>query len=209
VTQTLPGLAPLKAGEGTSGFDAALAGVALEAIATFDKQSFRENILFTHRGLSGPAILQISSYWRPGEAISIDLLPGLDARALLLDAKRARPKSAPQTVLAEVMPARLAQALTAAHLPAGEMANISDRALGAFADGLQRWQFLPAGTEGYAKAEVTVGGIDTRELSSKTMQARDVPGLYAIGEAVDVTGWLGGYNFQWAWSSGWSAGQSL
>ena len=187
----------------------ALAGVAFDAVATFDKQSFRENILFTHRGLSGPAILQISSYWRPGEAISIDLLPGLDARALLIEAKRARPKSAPQTVLAEVMPARLAQALTAAHLPAGEMANISDRALGAFADGLKRWQFLPAGTEGYAKAEVTVGGIDTRELSSKTMEARDVPGLYAIGEAVDVTGWLGGYNFQWAWSSGWSAGQSL
>ena len=209
VTQTLPGLAPLKAGEGTIGFDAALAGVALEAVATFDKQSFRENILFTHRGLSGPAILQISSYWRPGAAISIDLLPGLDARALLFEAKRARPKSAPQTVLAELMPARLAQALTAAHLPAGEMANISDRALGAFADGLKRWQFLPAGTEGYAKAEVTVGGIDTRGLSSKTMEARDVPGLYAIGEAVDVTGWLGGYNFQWAWSSGWCAGQSV
>ena len=209
VTQTLPGLVPLKAGEGTIGFDAALAGVALEAVATFDKQSFRENILFTHRGLSGPAVLQISSYWRPGEAISIDLLPGLDAHAWRLRARRARPRSAPQTVLAEVMPARLAQALTAADLPAGEMANISDRELGAFADGLKRWQIVPAGTEGYAKAEVTVGGIDTRGLSSKTMQARDVPGLYAIGEAVDVTGWLGGYNFQWAWSSGWCAGQSV
>ena len=137
------------------------------------------------------------------------MLPGLDVRALLLDAKRARPKSAPQTILAEIMPARLAQALTAANLPAGEIANIRDRALGAFAAGLQRWQFLPTGTEGYAKAEVTIGCIDTRGLSSKTMEARDVPGLYAIGEAVDVTGWLGGYNFQWAWSSGWSAGQSL
>jgi predicted Rossmann fold flavoprotein len=209
VTQTLPGLVPLKAGEGTTGFDAALAGVALEAVATFDKQSFRENILFTHRGLSGPAILQISSYWRPGEAISIDLLPGLDARAFLIEGKRSRPRSAVQTLLAEVLPTRLAQTLAALHLPATEMANISDRALGAFADGLKRWQFLPAGTEGYAKAEVTVGGIDTHGLSSKTMQAHDVPGLYAIGEAVDVTGWLGGYNFQWAWSSGWSAGQSV
>jgi predicted Rossmann fold flavoprotein len=209
VTQTLPGLVPLKAGSDTADFDAALAGVALEAVATFEKRSFRENILFTHRGLSGPAILQISSYWRPGAAITLDLLPGLDAAAFLLEGKRTRPKSAPQTILAEVMPTRLAQALTAAHLPAGEMANISDRALGAFADDLRRWQFLPDGTEGYAKAEVTVGGIDTRDLSSKTMAAPGVPGLYAIGEAVDVTGWLGGYNFQWAWSSGWSAGQSV
>ncbi len=209
VTQTLPGLVPLKAGPDTAGFDAALAGVALEAVATFEKRKFRENILFTHRGLSGPAILQISSYWRPGAAISLDLLPGIDATAFLIEGKRARPKSAPQTILAEVMPTRLAQALTAAHLPAGEMANISDRALGAFADGLKRWQFLPDGTEGYAKAEVTLGGIDTRDLSSKTMAAPSVHGLYAIGEAVDVTGWLGGYNFQWAWSSGWSAGQSV
>jgi hypothetical protein len=209
VTQTLPGLVPLKAGSDTANFDAALAGVALEAVATFEKRSFRENILFTHRGLSGPAILQISSYWRPGAAITLDLLPGINATALLLEGKRTRPKSAPQTILAEVMPTRLAQALTAARLPTGEMANISDRALGAFADGLKRWQFVPDGTEGYAKAEVTLGGIDTRDLSSKTMAAPSVPGLYAIGEAVDVTGWLGGYNFQWAWSSGWSAGQSI
>jgi predicted Rossmann fold flavoprotein len=209
VTQTLPGLVPLKAGPDTAGFDAALAGVALEAVATFEKRNFRESILFTHRGLSGPAILQISSYWRPGAAIALDLLPGIDAAAFLTEGKRTRPKSAPQTILAEVMPTRLAQALTAAHLPAGEMANISDRALGTFADGLKRWQFLPDGTEGYAKAEVTLGGIDTRELSSKTMAAPSAPGLYAIGEAVDVTGWLGGYNFQWAWSSGWSAGQSV
>jgi predicted Rossmann fold flavoprotein len=209
VTQTLPGLVPLKAGPDTADFDAALAGVALEAVATFEKRSFRENILFTHRGLSGPAILQISSYWRSGAAITLDLLPSIDATAFLIEGKRTRPKSAPQTILAEVMPTRLAQALTAVRLPAGEMANISDRALGGFADGLKRWQFLPDGTEGYAKAEVTLGGIDTRDLSSKTMAAPSVPGLYAIGEAVDVTGWLGGYNFQWAWSSGWSAGQSV
>ena len=209
VTQTFPGLVPLKAGPDTPGFDVGLAGVSLEAIATFEKQSFRENILFTHRGLSGPAILQISSYWRAGEAITLDLLPDLDAAAFLIDRKRARPKAAPQTVLAEVLPARLAQALTAAHLPQGEMANMSDRTLGAFAERLKRWRFLPDGSEGYAKAEVTLGGIDTRELSSKTMAATKVDGLYAIGEAVDVTGWLGGYNFQWAWSSGWSAGQAI
>jgi predicted Rossmann fold flavoprotein len=209
VTQTLPGLVPLKLASGTSGFDPALAGVSLEAVASFGKESFRENILFTHRGLSGPAILQISSYWRAGHPITLDLLPGLDAVAFLVERKRTRPKAAPQTVLAEVLPARLAQALAAAHLPPEEMANISDRALTAFADRATCWQLLPEGTEGYAKAEVTLGGIDTRDLSSKTMAAREVPGLYAIGEAVDVTGWLGGYNFQWAWSSGWSAGQDI
>jgi len=209
ITPTLPALVPLTAGPDTPGFDAALAGVSLEAVASFEKRSFRENILFTHRGLSGPAILQISSYWRAGSPIALDLLPDLDAAAFLAQQKRARPRTSPQTVLAEMMPARLAQTLADAHLPPGEMANIPDRALVAFADRLKAWQFLPAGTEGYAKAEVTLGGIDTRDLSSKTMAARGVPGLFAIGEAVDVTGWLGGYNFQWAWSSGWSAGQAI
>jgi predicted Rossmann fold flavoprotein len=213
ITQTSPGLVPLKAGPDTPGFDAGLAGVSLGAVATFEKQSFREGILFTHRGLSGPAILQISSYWRPGLPITLDLLPGLNATAFLLDRKQTRARASPQTVLAEVMPARLAQALTAALLPPGEvaneMANLSDRTLAAFAERLKHWQFLPDGSEGYAKAEVTLGGIDTRDLSSKTMAATKVDGLYAIGEAVDVTGWLGGYNFQWAWSSGWSAGQAI
>jgi predicted Rossmann fold flavoprotein len=209
VTQTLPGLVPLKAAADAPGFDASLSGVSLDAVASFEKQSFRENILFTHRGLSGPAILQISSYWRAGDAITLDLLPGLDAAAFLVDRKRARPKVAPQTVLAEILPARLAQALTVAHLPPAEMGNISDRTLSAFANQLKGWRFRPDASEGYAKAEVTLGGIDTRDLSSKTMAARDVAGLYAIGEAVDVTGWLGGYNFQWAWSSGWSAGQAI
>ena len=208
VTETLPGLVPFKMGS-AAGFDTSLAGVSLEAIASCGKQSFRENILFTHRGLSGPAILQISSYWRPGVAIVIDLLPGLGAGEFLIERKRARPKSSPQTVLAEVMPARLAQALAAAHLPSREMANISDRELGAMTTHIDRWQFIPDGTEGYAKAEVTAGGIDTSGLSSKTMAARNAEGLYAIGEAVDVTGWLGGYNFQWAWSSGWAAGQAI
>jgi predicted Rossmann fold flavoprotein len=209
LTETRPGLVPLKLPADQSFFDASLAGVSLEAVASFEKQSFRENILFTHRGLSGPAILQISSYWKPGTAIALNLLPRLDAAAFLIDRKRARPKASLQTVLAEVMPARLAEALAFAHLPSGELANIPDRALDAAALILNSWQFSPDGTEGYAKAEVTSGGIDTRDLSSKTMEARNVPGLYAVGEAVDVTGWLGGYNFQWAWSSGWSAGQAV
>lgn len=209
VTETRPGLVPLKAGAVTPGFDPALAGVSMEAAVSCDSQSFRENILFTHRGLSGPAILQISSYWRPGLSITVNLLPDLDAAGFLLNRKRNRAKALPQTVLAEIMPARLAQALTATHLPQCEIANIPDQRLAATGSKLNNWQFLPDQTEGYAKAEVTLGGIDTRDLSSKTMAARNVNGLYAIGEAVDVTGWLGGYNFQWAWSSGWLAGQAL
>jgi predicted Rossmann fold flavoprotein len=209
ITETLPGLVPLKADADQAGFDAALAGVSLEAIASYEKQSFREAILFTHRGLSGPAILQISSYWRKGGTIVLDLLPDLDVNAFLVERKRSRPKASPQTVLAEILPTRLAQVLTATHLSYEDLANVSDRALAEFAGRLKRWEFRPTGTEGYAKAEVTLGGIDTRDLSSKTMAARNVEGLYAIGEAVDVTGWLGGYNFQWAWSSGRAAGQSL
>ncbi|MBA4174714.1 MAG: aminoacetone oxidase family FAD-binding enzyme, partial [Hyphomicrobium sp.] len=151
----------------------------------------------------------ISSYWREGRALTLDLLPGLDAAAHLVALKRQRPKSAPHTLLAEILPARLAQALAAAHLPPGEIGNVPDKVLASFAEGLKGWTLRPNGTEGYAKAEVMRGGIDTRDLSSKTMEARSVPGLYAIGEAVDVTGWLGGYNFQWAWSSGWCAGQAV
>ena len=209
VTETVPGLVPFKISQIADGFDPALAGVSLEAVVSLDKRQFRENILFTHRGLSGPAILQISSYWREGAAITLDLLPGHVVGQCLINGKRARPKASAQTVLSEILPARLAQALAAAHLPLGEMANIPDSVLAAFGGRLKSWQFRPDDTEGYAKAEVTVGGIDTRDLSSKTMEARNVPGLYAIGEAVDVTGWLGGYNFQWAWSSGWVAGQSI
>ncbi len=209
VTERQPGLVPFTLEPGTDGFDTALAGVSLEAVVTLGKRSFREPVLFTHRGLSGPAILQISSYWRPGDTITIDLLPDVPAPSFLIERKRVRAKSAAQTVLAELLPARLAQSLAAAHLPLGEMANIPDRTLIAFGERLKRWEFRPSGTEGYGKAEVTVGGIDTRDLSSKTMEARGCAGLYAIGEAVDVTGWLGGYNFQWAWSSGWTAGQAI
>jgi len=209
VVEPLPALVPLKATPETLGLQHLLAGVSLEAIASCAGQTFRESILFTHRGLSGPAILQISSYWRPQEAIAIDLLPAHDAGAFLLERKQARPRAEPKTVLAEILPGRLAQALAEACLPQTSMANIPDRSLASFAARLKGWEVRPAESEGWPKAEVTLGGIDTRDLSSKTMEARSVPGLYAIGEAVDVTGWLGGYNFQWAWSSGWCAGEAV
>jgi len=209
IVKPLPGLVPLKATPKALGFDQLLAGVALEAIASCLGTSFRENILFTHRGLSGPAILQISSYWREGNMISLDLVPDCDASAFLLERKHARPRAEARTALAEILPGRFAQALAEACLPPGPMANIPDRTLAAFAARLKRWEIQPADSEGWPKAEVTVGGIDTRDLSSRTMEARTVPGLYAIGEAVDVTGWLGGYNFQWAWASGWCAGQAV
>jgi hypothetical protein len=170
---------------------------------------FRENLLFTHRGLSGPAILQVSSCWREGDALAIDLLPGLDAAAALRARKRERPRAALKTILGELLPQRLAQALAPETLRDRPVAELADRDLDMLGEALDAWRVVPTGSEGYAKAEVTLGGIDTRGLSSKTMEAREVPGLYAIGEAVDVTGWLGGYNFQWAWSSGWCAGQAL
>jgi predicted Rossmann fold flavoprotein len=199
LTETRPALVPftLKVPE--------LSGVSLEVIARLGRASFREAMLFTHRGLSGPAILQISSYWREGQEISIDLLPDIDAGSFLKERKRTRPKAELRTVLAEVLPQRLAHGLA----PEGTMATRRDRDLEALAVRLKAWKIVPDGTEGYAKAEVTVGGIDTAGLSSQTMAARQVPGLYVIGEAVDVTGWLGGYNFQWAWSSGWAAGEAV
>jgi len=199
LTETRPALVPLtlKVPE--------LSGLSLEVVTRLGRASFREAMLFTHRGLSGPAILQISSYWRDGQAIAIDLLPGIDAASLLKDRKRSRPKAELRTVLGEVLPQRLAQHLA----PEGTMASARDRDLDALAERLKGWQMVPTGTEGYAKAEVTVGGVDTDELSSRTMESRKVPGLFVVGEAVDVTGWLGGYNFQWAWSSGWAAGEAL
>jgi predicted Rossmann fold flavoprotein len=209
LVEPLPGLVPLRASPPALGLDQVLAGVALPAIVSCGTQSFRESILFTHHGLSGPAILQISSYWRQGDTIRLDLLPDRDASGFLKERKLVRPRAEPKTVLAEILPARLAQALAQAGLPAGPLADVPDRTLAAFAARLKNWEVQPTGSEGWAKAEVTLGGIDTKDLSSKTMAARDVPGLYAIGEAVDVTGWLGGYNFQWAWSSGWCAGQAV
>jgi predicted Rossmann fold flavoprotein len=203
VTQTRPGLVPLTFGDDLLTLMRPLAGVSFEAEVTHLRHRFRDAVLFTHRGLSGPAILQISSYWREGP-ITLNLLPDIDAAAFLLDRKRTRPKAELHTVLAEQLPQRLAQSLAPEKK---RLADVPDRALRTLAQQLQAWTIVPAGTEGYAKAEVTAGGIDTRDLSSKTMEAGSVPGLFAIGEAVDVTGWLGGYNFQWAWASGWCAGQ--
>jgi len=199
VTETRPALVPLTLPVPE------ISGVSLDVEARCDRARFREALLFTHRGLSGPAILQVSSYWKPGQEIVVDLLPDLDAGFFLKERKRTRPKAELRTILAEVLPQRLAQSLA----PEGLMANQRDRDLETLANRLKAWSFVPTGTEGYAKAEVTLGGIDTDGLSSKTMEAKKVPGLYAIGEAVDVTGWLGGYNFQWAWSSGWVAGEAV
>ncbi len=209
VIETRPGLVPLKVAEADLEVMTPLSGVSVEAVARCGRRSFRENILFTHRGLSGPAILQISSYWREGDGITLDLVPDLDSVAFLLDRKRTRPKAELKTILGEVLPNRLAQKLTEIRLPNQPIGGLTDKILAKAGELLKRWQVIPVGSEGYAKAEVTVGGVDTNALSSKTMEARAVPGLYVIGEAVDVTGWLGGYNFQWAWSSGWCAGQAV
>lgn len=209
LTELRPGLVPLTFAGAALELMRPLAGVALDSVAKCGRVAFPEALLFTHRGLSGPAILQASSYWRAGEALVLDLLPGQDATALLLEGKRARPKAEPRTVLSALLPQRLAQSLAALHLPARIMAEVRDTELRALGNLLKSWRLEPTGTEGYAKAEVTLGGVDTRALSQQTMVAKDVPGLFVVGEAVDVTGWLGGYNFQWAWSSGWAAGEAL
>jgi predicted Rossmann fold flavoprotein len=203
-----PGLVPFAFGGEELALMQPLAGVALPIIARAAAAKFPEAMLFTHRGLSGPAILQISSYWHPGEAITLDLLPGQDAVSLLLAAKRARPRVEPRTALGDLLPTRLAQALAERHLPAARMADLPDRALTSLATLLKAWRLTPTTTEGYAKAEVTLGGVSTEALSQQNMMAKEVPGLFVVGEAVDVTGWLGGYNFQWAWASGWAAGEA-
>lgn len=205
VVEPRPALVPLTLPPEDALFRA-LSGVATPVVARCGSASFAEAALFTHRGLSGPAILQISSYWRHGESIGIDFLPGA-APGWLLAAKRARPQAGLKTVIA--LPERLAQALADRLALAGSLGQHSDKTLTTIEQRLADWRFQPNGTEGFAKAEVTVGGIATDGLSSQTMMARHLPGLYVIGEAVDVTGWLGGYNFQWAWASGWAAAQAL
>jgi predicted Rossmann fold flavoprotein len=208
VVPPAPALVPITFAEPVLSMMRALSGTACDVVATVGRIAFREALLFTHRGLSGPAILQASSYLGTGDALTVDLLPSQDALAWLLARKRERPRIALRTALAEVLPQRLAQAL-APEEDAAPLGGLSDRTLAEMAERLKRWRLLPSGTEGYAKAEVTRGGIDTRALSSRTMAATSVPGLYFIGEAVDVTGWLGGYNFQWAWASGFAAGQAI
>ena len=205
VVEPRPALVPFTLG-GEETLFRSLSGVAAEVVARCGKTAFREAALFTHKGLSGPAILQISSYWRHGESIGVDFLPDLKP-TWLADAKRANPRTAFRKLLASQLPARLAETLADRIGIEGDLGAQTDKRLEEAARRLADWRFTPNGTEGLAKAEVVAGGIATDGLSSQTMEARKVPGLYAIGEAVDVTGWLGGYNFQWAWASGWAAGQ--
>ncbi|HCH50460.1 MAG TPA: aminoacetone oxidase family FAD-binding enzyme [Proteus sp.] len=188
-----------------------LSGVAVPAIVTAkDGTSFKENILFTHRGLSGPAILQISSYWHPGEYVSINLLPNIDLQASLQAKRQEHPNQSVKNTLSRLLPKRLIEIMIETkQLPDVSLAQLSNERIEQIVTLLQSWQVQPNGTEGYRTAEVTLGGVDTRALSSKTMQASSVKGLYFIGEVVDVTGWLGGYNFQWAWSSAYACAQAL
>ena len=187
-----------------------LAGVALPAVETrVGKQSFRAGLLFTHRGISGPAILQISSYWQPGDDLRIDLLPDRDAGTHLVEQRTARPLAELKTVLGDALPKRLAQRLCEQWFENRPMRQYRDAELAQVGVQLNAWPITASGTEGYRTAEVTLGGVDTDGLSSSTMQSKRVPGLYFIGEVVDVTGWLGGYNFQWAWASGQAAGQAV
>jgi predicted Rossmann fold flavoprotein len=185
-----------------------LAGVAAPVIATAGKAAFREAALFTHRGLSGPAILQVSSYWRHGQPVAIDFLPD-QREGWLVETKRSRPRATLASVLGGLLPGRLADTLAERIALAGALDEQRDARLREIERQLGEWMFQPNGTEGFAKAEVTVGGVSTDGLSSKTMAARHLPSLHFVGEAVDVTGWLGGYNFQWAWASGWAAAQAL
>lgn len=206
VTETRPGLVPLTFPEGRF---APLAGVSLPVRARAGRASFDEALLFTHRGLSGPAVLQISSYWREGAEIALDLAPDVPLYEQLRTQRQNAGRKALATHLGEALPSRLVLALASDWALTGTLADQSDAALNALCERIHNWRLTPSGSEGYRTAEVTLGGIDTDGLSSQTMEARSVPGLYAIGEAVDVTGWLGGYNFQWAWASGVAAGRAI
>ena len=207
IVEPRPALVPLTL-SGDQALFKTLSGVSAEVVASAGKGRFREAALFTHRGLSGPSILQVSSYWRHGEPVSIDFLPDLPA-GWLRQAKRDDPRVTLRRLLGRSLSDRLAETLSDQIGLATELGNAPDRALDDAEHRLAHWQFTPNGSEGFAKAEVTIGGISSAELSSQTMEAKRVPGLYAIGEAVDVTGWLGGYNFQWAWASGYAAAQAL
>ncbi|WP_046654404.1 NAD(P)/FAD-dependent oxidoreductase [Brevundimonas diminuta] len=219
VTDTRPALVPLTFEPGLLEQLKPLAGVSVDAVVRHKvpkdagagrpakETVFREGLLFTHRGLSGPSILQISSYWRESEAITVDLAPDRDAAAEILAAKTENGKQAVHTAVGHVVPRRLAEALCARENLSGKLAEVGDKKLRALAERINAWTVKPVGSEGYRTAEVTLGGVDTAALDQQTMEAKAVPGLFFIGEVADVTGWLGGYNFQWAWSSGWAAGQ--
>lgn len=208
VTATRPALVPLTFDPSMLARLKPLAGVSLNVIVSCGKKKFEEAMLFTHRGLSGPAILQISSCWREGSEIDITMLPGVNLFELLKTARSENGRQSLHTVLSALLPRRLAQMIAEEANATGPLADLSDRRLREVEGAVNGWRIKPVGSEGYRTAEVTLGGVDTQELEQKTMMVKSVPGLYFIGEAVDVTGWLGGYNFQWAWSSGWSAGQA-
>ena len=207
IRPTTAGLVPLTLHSEDREKFSALSGIAVDSIVSRGDDQFRENVLFTHRGVSGPAILQISSYWKPGETVHINLLPDMDVEQFLITKQSSQPNSQLGTVLAELLPKRLPPLLLGREVVETRLQEITHASFNDVARQLQDWQLRPNGTEGYRTAEVTLGGVDCNELSSKTMESSKEPGLYFIGEVVDVTGWLGGYNFQWAWSSGWCAGQ--
>jgi predicted Rossmann fold flavoprotein len=209
LVETRPGLVPLTLDPNLLEKLSPLSGIAVPAEIRHGKTSFREALLFTHRGLSGPAILQISSYWREGDDVTVVVEPDIRITDLLKAARKANGRQAPQTALAEILPKRLAQFFAEQHPTAAKLADCPDRLLDALSTSIQEWKIRPAGSEGYRTAEVTLGGVDTAGLDSKTMETKTVAGLYFIGECVDVTGWLGGYNFQWAWASGHVCGESV
>jgi hypothetical protein len=209
IIQPIPALVPLTFPENLLSETKNLSGVAVDAIVSVGKINFREAILFTHRGISGPAILQISSYFQHGEKITINLAPEIDVFARLLDEKKSKPKQELQSFIAQFLPKSLANYLALQANHSGNIADLSNQKIKEIADSINRWSFEPNGTEGFAKAEVTAGGVDTDSISSKNFESKKVPNLFFIGEVLDVTGWLGGFNFQWAWASGKAAGESV
>ncbi|MDA9973130.1 NAD(P)/FAD-dependent oxidoreductase [Candidatus Pelagibacter ubique] len=207
VIETLPALVPLTFSEKILAICKELTGLSVEAVVSFKKTFFEEGMLFTHRGLSGPSILQISSYWKLGDNIKVNLSPKLDVDKFLNDRKISNPKQDISIIVSEILPKRLAHIICNENNVNGNICELSNKVLTSLSNSINAWTINPTGTEGYRTAEVTLGGIDTEEISSKTMMSNKHPGLFFIGEVVDVTGHLGGYNFQWAWSSGYVAGQ--
>ena len=203
-----PGLVPLTFSDQMRDQMAALAGLSVEAVVSCGKAAFREGALFTHRGLSGPSVLQVSSYWREGGSIRLDLMPGRDVAGDIAGLRRRAGAQLAGNALAALVPERLARAVAVWADTPGRLADLNAAGVQRLQATLSGWEITPMGTEGWRTAEVTLGGVDTRDLDARRMEARAVPGLYFVGEVVDVTGWLGGYNFQWAWSSGWAAGQA-
>ena len=207
IVETLPALVPLTFNEKILTMCKELSGLSLEAVVFFNKTFFQEGMLFTHRGLSGPSILQISSYWKLGDSIKINLSPKLDILKVLENEKKLNPKQDINNIITEILPKRLSLIICKENNVSGNISELSNKILKQLSDAINTWVINPIGSEGYRTAEVTLGGVDTNEISSKTMMSKKNPGLFFIGEVVDVTGHLGGYNFQWAWSSGYVAGQ--